>query len=260
MFMFFWRERERVLDIMEAITGGRVHHNYNKLGSVRYDLPKGCEELMQKKIAELEKNLPGLIREFEKNMVVRARFKKVGKISRKDAVSFGLVGPMARGSGVKSDIRKIDPYEAYEDTRFNEILQEDGDAYARARVRLAEIMESISIIKQCMSMLPPKPADKWKWPPIKSGKGFGRVEAPRGEDFHYYEIEDNIVTRGKIRTPTLANIMILEKLLVGAEVGDTPVIVASFDPCIGCMERTMVIDKGKKGWYTESEFRRKFCD
>jgi Ni,Fe-hydrogenase III large subunit len=260
LFMLFWRERERVLDALEDITGGRVHHNYNKLGSVRYDLPKGAEKKVAEKLDELEANLPDLDREMKKNNVVRARLKRVGHVSKHDALGYGLVGPMARGSGVDCDIRKSDPYAAYAEVKFKEVIEKDGDAFARAKVRLAELRESISIIRQCLTLLPEKRIAKWAWPPIKSGRGFGRVEAPRGEDFHYYEVKNNIVTRGKIRTPTLANIGILEKLLVGSEMGDTPVIVSSFDPCIGCLERTLVIDNGKREWVSEQEFRRKYCD
>lgn len=258
LFQLFWREREKILDVFEKTTGNRVHHAYNKLGTVRHDL--GDLDYIKKQVHSIPPTVESLRSEIKKNEVVGSRFKKVGQISKSDAEKFCLVGPIARACGVKSDIRKTEPYEAYSKVKFKEILYKNGDTFDRTLVRLDEVFESVGIIDQCIKKMPGEPVPKATLKSLKSGEGYGRVEAPRGEDFHYYVVKDSNILRAKIRTPTLATFPALKTMMEGARVGDVPVIVASIDPCIGCMERVMVVKDGKKEVFDEQQFRRKYCD
>ena len=257
LFHLFWKERERVLDIFEKLTGNRVHHGYNKIGTVRYDLID--PEFVLEQLALMEAGIKPLIDELLSNNVSGMRMKNVGIVDKTMAKTYSVVGPPARAAGVKSDLRKIDKYEAYGKVKFKEALAKKGDAYARTEIRLKEIYESLSIIRQCIKKMPDQKVQKAKQHIIAEAKGFGRVEAPRGEDFHYYEIKGSIIKRAKIRTPTLANFKTVEFMLMGAELGDVPVIIASIDPCVGCMERVMVVKNNKKEVLSEFEFRRKYC-
>jgi Ni,Fe-hydrogenase III large subunit len=169
-----------------------------------------------------------------------------------------LVGPIARGSGLRVDVRKDDPYEAYDEVDFDVITEWSGDAYARMMVRLRETMESINIVKQVLKNMP-----GGKIPPIspviiEEGMESGRIEAPRGENFHMIKIKDKRIDRIRIRPPTFNFMSIFTKLLVNREVGDVPVILLSLDPCFACMERVVIIKDGKREVLTEDDFRRKY--
>ena len=259
MFMYFWRERERVLEIFEKLTGGRVHHNFNKIGTVRYNLEKGDKEFITSRLDEVEKKIKRYLGEVNSDHIIQARFKKVGVISKKTAKKFCLVGPIARASGVKTDIRKLDPpFGIYKRFKFDEIIEKQGDALERTIVRLKEELESIKIIKQVLEMLPDKHVPKFKATNIKHGRGIGRVEAPRGELFYFLDFKDNKIQRAKMRTPTFAYFKILEEILVGGEIGDVPVVIGSLDPCFSCLERMIVVKDNKKEFLNEEEFRRKY--
>ncbi|MCK4328159.1 MAG: nickel-dependent hydrogenase large subunit [Candidatus Diapherotrites archaeon] len=257
LFQLFWREREQILDVFERYTGNRVHHSYNKLGTVRYDIED--EDYIREQVHSILPTVKSLRSEIKGNGVVAARFKKVGPVTHKQAIEYCLVGPPARACGVKNDIRKLDPYEAYGKTKFKQPIYKSGDSYARTMVRLDEIFESVKIIDQCLRDMPATKVPKHSLKALPQGEGYGRVEAPRGENFHYYIVKDSKITRAKIRPPTLAVFPALETMMLGAHVGDVPVIVASIDPCIGCMERITVTKGRRTETLTEQEFRRKYC-
>jgi len=141
---------------------------------------------------------------------------------------------------------------------FEVITAEDGDAHARAIVRLREIMESIRIIRQLLTNMPLEKIPEPRRFIIEEGKEIGRVEAPRGENFHFIKIKDKKIDRIRIRPPTFSNIGILTQLLKDREVGDVPVILASLDPCFACMERVIVVKEGKTEVLTEDDFRHKY--
>ncbi|MBI4447664.1 nickel-dependent hydrogenase large subunit [Candidatus Woesearchaeota archaeon] len=260
LFQYAMRERESILEVFERITGNRVHHSFNKIGSVRYDLTSGDKIFILEKIKEVENKLPLYFSTVTKNKVIHARLISVGIINQFEAKKFGLVGPFARGSGVKIDVRKDDPYAAYKEADFELVTEKGGDAFARLIVRLREIEESIKIVKQMIKALGDEPIPK-PLPSISlpNAEGYGRVEAPRGENFHFYRIENSLVTRGKIKTPTFINISVIPHLLKGKTIGDIPVILSSLDPCFGCMERIIVVKNGKEEVLKEDEFRYKYC-
>ncbi len=258
LFQYLWREREGVLDLFESICGNRVHKNICKIGSLRYDIAPvqerevlDCLDSMQEKLKDYED-------EIKKNKVIKERLKGVGKISKKTAIEYGLIGPNARASGIDNDVRRIDPYDSYADINFKTIVIKKGDAMERTLLRMREVHESMGIIRQCVEMLPSEKIPKFSLTNIKEGEAIGRVEAPRGELFYFLKVEDGLIRRAKVRTPTFAFIKILEKILKGVKIGDVPVIVASLDPCFSCMERVLVAKEDREEWMTEAEFRRKY--
>jgi NADH-quinone oxidoreductase subunit D len=258
MLEYFLRDREHILEVLERITGNRVHFAYHKIGSVRNDISEEDIHFTLKKIGIIEKQISVYMKTIATDNVIKARLVNVGIIRKNDAKKYSLVGPNARASGVKIDIRKNDPYDAYDRLDFDLISENNGDAYSRMLVRIREIFESIKIIRQVLKNLP-----EGKIPSsiplfIEEGVDIGRVEAPRGENFYFMKIKDRKIDRIRIRPPTLNFMSILKKLLEGREIGDVPVILASLDPCFACMERVVVVKEGKEEVLTEDEFRHKY--
>jgi len=267
LFQYGMREREYILECFERLTGNRVIHSINKIGTVRYDFKKKDVPFVLERLAKVEKMLPFYLKMVEKNKVVVARLSNVGRISRNMARKFCAVGPLARGSGIKADIRKDRPYEAYSEVDFDLITDNRCDSLARTVVRLKEVGQSIKIIKQLIKRMPEEkippfskiPPYLGKFPEPKDKFSYGQVEAPRGENFHFYKLEKGVVKKARIRTPTFQIIQLLDKLLIGVEIGDIPVIISSFDPCFSCMERMIVVKDGKKEVLNEDGFRAKYC-
>jgi Ni,Fe-hydrogenase III large subunit len=259
MFMYFWREREKIIDIFEKISGGRVHHNFNKIKTVRYDLEEGSKKFILERIDEVEKRISDYLKDISSDRVIRSRLKGVGIICKSDAKRFCLIGPCARASGVSCDIRKYDPpYGIYKKFKFDEIIEDNGDAFARTLVRIREVLESIKIIKQILGMMPKTQVPPFTFTNIPDGQATGRVEAPRGELFYFLKIKDNKIERAKIRTPTFGYLKIAEKILLERRIGDIPVIIGSLDPCFSCLERVLVAKDGNTESLCESEFRRRY--
>lgn len=260
MFNFAMREREYVLECFEKLTGNRVHHGISKLGGVRYDFGLDDKDFVFERLLKIKEMVCFYMKTVESNNVVLSRLKGAGEINVNIAKRFSLVGPIARACGMKLDVRKDAPYEAYNAVDFNIVSETDGDAFARMMVRLREIIESIAIVRQCFDKLGSEQIAKFEHNPVLSDcETFARVEAPRGENFHFYKIKNNMIVRAKIRTPTFASISVLTQLLRNREIGDVPVIVSSLDPCFGCMERLIVVDDHKKEVLKENEFRARYC-
>jgi Ni,Fe-hydrogenase III large subunit len=160
-------------------------------------------------------------------------------LSKQDAIRFGVVGPMARASGLKIDIRQDLPYAAYADLGFKIVTAEDGDVQARLVVRALEMLESVRLIENALANMPTGPLRiDDPFPAIPAGEATARVEAPRGEAF-YYMASDGSDTplRVKIRTPSFVNIPAVKAICIGQSLADIPLIQASIDPCISCTDR-----------------------
>ena len=268
LFQYGMREREFILECFEKLTGNRVIHSINKIGTVRYDFEKKDHKFVLERLKKVDSKLPFYLKMAEKNSVITARMTDIGIIKKDIAKKFCLVGPMARGSGIRIDLRKDKPYyDAYSEVDFDLITDNRCDALARTIVRLKEIKQSVSIIKQLIKNMPETkiplftktPAYIGKAKELKDNLTYGQVEAPRGENFHFYKIESGVIKKARIRTPTFQNIQLLDKLLLKKEIGDIPVIISSFDPCFSCMERMIIIKDGKKEVLKENEFRAKYC-
>ena len=236
LFMNAWRIRERVLDVMEQTTGGRVIQGACKIGGVRRDISGEKLDEMKKGLDGIEKEIEGLTTVFLRDDSVRHRTKDVGVLSKEDAYHLGAVGPTARASGVDIDLRKTG-YAAYGKLKLETITESGGDCYARCVVRSRELFTSMDIIRQAIGKIPEGPIDV-KVTGTPNGEYFTRAEQPRGELVHYIKGNGTkFLVRSRIRTPTLTNIPPLIRMLQGCELADVPVIVLSIDPCISCTER-----------------------
>jgi len=237
LFMYTWYARESIMDALETLTGNRVQYAINVLGGVRRDVDGSVKAAVEGKLHEALRLLDRFRRVFLEDRSLKSRLAGVGTLSREDAVKFSVVGPVLRASGVEWDLRRKDPYLAYDQLEFNVVVRDEGDTYARTAVRLEEVYESAKIIRQALCEMPEGPLSVpvERVPP---GSVVSRVEAPRGE-LLYCIVSDggDTPSRVKIRTPTLPNVRVLEHILVGCQVADVPIIIGSIDPCISCEDR-----------------------
>ncbi len=236
LFMQCWRMREKVLDMFEASTGGRVIFSVNKIGGVLKDMDSSMIKSFVDIFNSMEAQLKDITKVFLTDYTVLSRLKGVGILTKEDALRLGTVGPMARASGIEIDMRKTG-YEAYDKIDFDIITSNDCDGYARCCVRIGELFQSISIIKQIADKIVDGPiASTVKGNP--NGEAFVRVEQPRGEAIFYSKANGTkFLERFRIRTPTFTNIQSLIHILPGSELADVPLQILTIDPCISCTER-----------------------
>ncbi|PIW81214.1 hypothetical protein COZ97_02990 [bacterium CG_4_8_14_3_um_filter_33_28] len=230
--------REGILDILMHVTGGRIMYEINTMGGILKDV--GDIQPILKQIDYLDDIIKDVLNIFEKNKEVKENTKGLGILPREKAVYLGVVGPMARASGVKMDVRKDTPYAAYAETQSkNYIISNDCDSYARIYIRFLELQESLDIIKKACIDLPKGPISSQEgriFPQI--GEGIGRVEAPRGELFHYIITgSGDTPKRLKVKPPTYSNLPALKEMLIGEDKNKAQLIIASIDPCFSCTER-----------------------
>jgi Ni,Fe-hydrogenase III large subunit len=253
LFMFTWRVRESVLDLFEKITGNRVHHSMNTIGGVRWDLEPHMIENVEASIKSIQKSVQYIYNVFQ-DKTVEKRLCDVGFLEHDEARKLCTVGPTARGSGVSMDVRRDHPYAAYNDLKegFSVAVREKGDVYARTEVRILELFESINIIRTILEKLPEGPIYPEEnvlklMRKIPEGEALSMVEAPRGELLYFVKTNGKEgLWRLKVRTPTIPNVLALKPMLVGCEIADIPVTVASIDPCMACANRITVVDAAKE--------------
>ena len=238
LFQYFWRDREPIMDITELLTGNRVISSSMTVGGVRRDLKETDIPKIRTVLSDLRKRLPFYTQVYRDEPSIRARMQKVGILKREDALKLGVVGPVARGSGVDIDVRKDEPYEAYGEIPFKVITKDSGDVWARMNVRMDEVEESINIIEYALDHLPAGPF-RVKVPRlVPAGEAVNRVEAPRGELFYYVKSNGTAFPeRVKVRTPTFANIPAFLTTAIGEPLADVPPNFVSLDPCFSCTDR-----------------------
>jgi NADH:ubiquinone oxidoreductase subunit D len=242
MKMISWGDRERILKILDEMTGARIYNIYNILGGVRNDLPRDFKKSIEK-IADYMQNRLRTYDEltFENSTFIE-RTKKIGKITKEMAQEYDITGPNLRASGIDFDIRKAMPYEAYEELYFKIPRFMEGDVYHRALCRRIEIEESLGLIKQALSKLPrgkikeTRIKDGTKVGPFNSipeGESIYCIESARGElCFHMVSDGSNKPYRAKIRGPTFDPILVLLPVISkGINIADAPVIYWSLDNC-----------------------------
>ncbi|MGA7159227.1 MAG: NADH-quinone oxidoreductase subunit D [Acidobacteriaceae bacterium] len=240
--MYAFREREKVLDLFESLTGARMMCNYMRFGGCRTDLPAGWLQAAQKVVD----GFPRFLDEFESlirtNEILMARTQGVGIVTKEQAINAGLSGPMARASGVNYDLRKVDKYGIYDRFSFRVPLGDHGDVYDRYMLRVLEMRESIEILKQAIRDLPSGPImdpnTKIRGFRPKAGEAYGRIEGPKGE-LGFYLISDGSPNpyRYRVRPPTLINLTLLEDMCLGHNVADIVVILGSIDIVLGEVDR-----------------------
>ena len=238
LFMESFALRERVMDVLELISGNRVHYAMNCIGGVNRDLrdPDAVLAAVRRTRQGLERDI---VRVLTGDPTVRARTEGVGVLSRQQALAFGVVGPTARASGLDLDVRRDQPYAGYGELGVRVVTAEAGDVQARITVRALEMLESLRLIEEALRTLPPGPTrGETGIPVIPAGEVTARSEAPRGELFYYLASDgSDIPGRVKIRTPTFVNIPAVEAMCLGQHLADLPIIQASVDPCCSCTDR-----------------------
>lgn len=236
LFMQAWRMREKVLDMFEESTGGRVIFSINKIGGVLKDMDSSMINSFVDILNGMEKDIRKMTNVFLNDYSVQKRLKGVGILTKENAHRLSAAGAMARASGIEMDMRKTG-YEAYDKIDFDIITSNDCDGYARCAVRIGEIFQSIEIIRQCaQKMSQGSICNPQKGNP--NGEAFVRIEQPRGETIYYAKANGTkFLERFRIRTPTFTNIQSLIHILPGSELADVPIQVLTIDPCISCTER-----------------------
>jgi len=240
--MYAFREREKILDLFESLTGSRLMCNYMRFGGCRVDMSEAHLNAARKVVAEL----PQFIDEFENlltsNEILMARCQGIGVVKPELAVNAGITGPMLRAAGVNYDIRKVDRYGIYDRFSFRVPLGEHGDIYDRYMVRVLEMRESLKILEQALKDIPAgpfvDPKAKIRGFKPKPGEAYGRIEAPKGE-LGFYLISDGGTSpyRFRIRPPSFINLTILEDMCLGQNVADVVVIFGSVDIVLGEVDR-----------------------
>lgn len=240
--MYAFREREKILDLFESLTGARMMCNYMRFGGCRCDLPPGWLEQAKKVVAEFPRFLDELERLLNENEILMSRTQGVGILPRDLAINAGVTGPMLRASGVNYDLRKVDRYGIYDRFNFRVPLGQHGDVYDRYMMRLLEMRQSLKILEPALRDIPEgpivDPKAKLRGFRPKPGEAYGRIEAPKGE-LGFYLISDGSPNpyRYRVRPPSFINLTILEDMCLGRLVADVVVVLGSVDIVLGEVDR-----------------------
>lgn len=239
-FMYAFRDREIINDIMEETVGARLTMNYNVPGGLMFDIHPNFQKRVKEFIKHFKKALPEYNTLLTGNVIFQKRLQNVGFLSKEDAVGYGVSGPSARGSGISCDVRKHHPYSAYDKVEFKEILYDGGDSFDRYLVRMKEMEESMSIIEQLIDNIPEgdyqaKTSSLIKLP---VGEYFQKVETARGE-FGVFIVSDGKKEpyRLKFRSPGFSNLSVLDKISKGHKIADLVAIMSSLDFVIPDIDR-----------------------
>jgi len=259
IFMQSWRIREPVMWMAEKITGNRKTYGLCLVGGVRWDISPEVRTELRAALATLEGEWAGLLDAVKGDRNLMARTVGVGVTTPELVRSMGLVGPVARAAGVDIDCRRDHPYAAYDRVEFKVITAQEGDVWARVRVRLLEGLEAIHIIRQCLEKMEPGPLRLDLQDPLPPGRiGLSSVEAPRGESHHFVITgEDNRPRRWRVRAPTYQNLQGIPAMIRGQRLADMPISLGSIDPCFSCTDRleTVELTTGEAKVWTEAEIR-----
>jgi len=230
-------DRDRVLDLFEELTGGRVYHIYNMPGGVRRDLPEGFKNRVRDVLSYIEGRLPEYDDLFFNNRILRQRAVGIGVLPVDKAITWGATGPNLRAAGFAHDVRRDDPYEVYPELEFDIPTEKESDAFARLMVRRRELVESIRIVRQVLDKMPDGPVWNKQPNPLKwrvpAGDAYVRSESSKGE-YAYYMVSDGGVRpyRVHVRGASVTHgVHILENILVGTRIEDASQVMFSLDAC-----------------------------
>jgi NADH-quinone oxidoreductase subunit D len=240
--MYAFREREKILDLFESLSGSRMMCNYQRFGGCRLD-PTADWLAGAKKLTD---GYGAFLDEFEAlltgNEIIMARTQGVGRLSPELAVNAGVTGPMLRATGVNYDLRKVDGYGVYPRFDFRVPLGDHGDVYDRYMIRVLEMRESIRILQQALAGIPAgpiiDPGARLRGFRPKAGEAYGRIEGPKGE-IGFYLVSDGTPNpyRYRVRPPSFINLTVLEDMCLGHTVADAVIILGSVDIVLGEVDR-----------------------
>lgn len=240
--MYAFREREKILDFFEELTGARMMVNYMRFGGVRCDAPAGWLG----RVKAYFDTYPAFMDEMERfltgNEILLSRLQGVAPVSAERAVNGGFSGPVLRASGVDYDIRKVDGYSLYPRFKFRVPRGTVGDCFDRFMLRILEIRESLQILEQALAQIPEgpvlNPAVKQRGFKPPAGEAYGRIECPKGElGFHLVSDGGEKPYRYHVRPPSLINLTLLEEMCLGNKIADVMVILGSIDIVLGEVDR-----------------------
>lgn len=236
LFMESWRLREKILDMFDATAGGRVILSVNCVGGVLKDMDSAMLSSILDAVKMMEDEVKPIVNTFLSDVTVQSRMKGVGVLTREQAVELGAVGPMLRASGESYDARLLG-YAAYGDLEIEPVTAKEGDCYARCKVRLNELLQSFSLLRELIGKIPEGPI-QGTVKGMPSGENFIRIEQPRGEAIYYVKGNGTKnLDRFRLRTPTTSNIPAMAEMLKGCQLADVPILILTIDPCISCTER-----------------------
>jgi len=239
-FLYMFRERERIVDLFEMVSGQRLTYNYMRVGGVSQDLPDEFMPALRKFMDMMPRFMAEYDRLLVQNEILIARAKGVGILTGEQAINCSVSGPVLRASGVNWDIRKADPYSIYDRFDFAIPTQTTGDCYDRYRQRIEETRQSLHIIRQAMEQIPSGPV-RAELPQLirpPAGEAYAHIEAPKGE-LGFYLVSDNSIApyRCHIRPPSLINLTALRDMVRGWKIADLIIIFGSIDITVGEIDR-----------------------
>ncbi len=242
LFMYSWRDRETVMNLLEQITGNRVNYSANVLGGVKCDIGPEQSARIKEGVDYLETRIRHYLEVVTTDAMFLNRTRGIGTITVAEAENFGLLGPTARASGLMRDVRIEAPYGAYVRYPVSLVTRTNGDLEARCEVRLEELLVSCFAIRAILDNMPEGPLTARMPRKIPTGETIARVEAPRGELFYFIKSNGGEnPARVHVRTPSLCNwVSVLEKA-VGRQLADVPMLIAGMDPCFSCNDRVVTV-------------------
>ena len=260
LFMWLWKDREHVLDLVESITGNRVHKSYSTISGVRRDLPENIGEPIKREIAYIEQRARYYMELVSSEETLLSRTKGVGRINADIARKLCPVGPLLRSTGIARDVRVENPYAAYDELIPEVKTSKDGDVASLLTIRIEEVLDSCRLILEAIEKIPSGPVKLTAPRSVPKGEAMFHVEAPRGELFYYVKSPGGTSPeRVKIRTPTMANVLTATSMLKGHTLADVPVVLTGMDPCFGCMDRVSIFEVDKqKAWSIRGEELRQY--
>ncbi|NJL95240.1 MAG: NADH dehydrogenase subunit [Anaerolineae bacterium] len=248
LFMYSWRDREAILDALEALCGNRVNYSVNVLGGVKFDVTDEIAASIHQAIDILHPRTVHYLNVVTHDAAFLQRTRGVGISTPQQAELLGLIGPPARAAGLRRDVRADAPYAAYAAYVPQVITTTAGDLAARCEVRVRELFESYRLIREVLNTLPQGELTTRMKRNVPPGEVIQRVEAPRGEALYFVRSKGGETPdRVKIRTPTLCNIASVAVMAVGAQLADVPLLLAGVDPCFSCNDRTVRVRQAGAG-------------
>jgi len=246
LFMYSWRDRETVMDLLEGLTGNRVNYSVNVLGGVKCDVDDAQADAIRRGLDFLEGRSRHYLHVVTSDETFLQRTRGIGVMTKEQAEALAVVGPTARASSVERDIRIDAPYAAYAEFPVNLVLDATGDLEARFVVRINELFECYRVIREILDHLPTGELETRMPRKIQENEAISRVEAPRGEVFYFLKSNGSEKPeRIKVRTPSLCNFASVVALAVGHQLADIPLILAGIDPCFSCNDRMVVVRRNR---------------
>ncbi len=262
LFMYSWRDRETVMDLLEELTGNRVNYSISVLGGVKYDIEEQHARSIHKALDYLEDRIRNYLDVVTTDTTFLQRTRGIGTLTLDEAKRFGTLGPTARASGLKRDVRVDAPYGAYVHFPVSLITDDKGDLEARFVVRMKELLVTCFTIRTIVDNLPDGKLTTRFPRKVPAGETVSRVEAPRGEAFYFIKSGGGeSPLRLKIRTPSLCNWTSVLNKAVGHQLADVPMLISGMDPCFSCNDRMITIrresDAQTLSWAEVSALARK---